>query len=103
MSKVWTEKLLSSQVKFMNDIIEQVPEDHGAREAFVNCLQALADSPSDLKFRYIMCVEDVTGTNDLEKARKCASYEDTFVIDVVEAKWLCDDDEDDDEDIEEAR
>lgn len=43
-SSVWTEKLLPSEVVLMNSFIEQVPEDHGVRDAFINCLQKLAEA-----------------------------------------------------------
>lgn len=43
-SPVWTEKLLQSEVSFVNSIIEQIPEDLGARERFVECLQKLAEA-----------------------------------------------------------
>lgn len=43
-SHLWTEKLSESQVAFMNSLIEQIPVQFGAREAFVNTLQKLAEA-----------------------------------------------------------
>jgi hypothetical protein len=91
--KLWTELLLPSQVAYMNSIIEQVPTEHGARDAFVNCLQGLADKaePPQPKFRYL--VTDITsgevfGTNDVVQAEAYVGSEDNFVVDVVENQWI---------------
>lgn len=43
-SHLWTEKLSESQVALMNSLIEQIPVQFGAREAFVNILQKLAEA-----------------------------------------------------------
>lgn len=43
-SQVWTEKLIQSEVMFMNSFIEQIPEKFGAREKFVELLQKLAEA-----------------------------------------------------------
>jgi hypothetical protein len=41
-SHLWTEKLLPSEVSFVNSIVDQIPEANGTREAFVSILQKLA-------------------------------------------------------------
>lgn len=43
-SLVWTEKLTQSQVGFVNSIVARIPETLGARKAFVECLQKLAEA-----------------------------------------------------------
>jgi hypothetical protein len=100
MSKPWTELLTPSQVAFMNQIIEQVPETMGARDVFIGCLQGLADGSAPPKFRYIIAMEgDVAGTNDTEKAREAAADETYYVLDTVANQWLTTADEDDDTEI----
>lgn len=104
MVKPWTEFLAPSQVAFMNDIINQVPEEMGARDVFVTCLQQLCDSAVKPKLRYVVVIDgDVVGTNDLEKARALALDECQFVIDTYTNKWLINDDEDDDSEILECQ
>ena len=107
MSKVWTEKLPQSQVAFMNDIIAQIPETMGARQAFINGLQALADAPADavkIPFQYIIVTQgDVLGTNDFGVARSYAETEEDYVVDALTGKWFCTNDPSDDTDLTEAK
>lgn len=94
MAKVWTECILPSQVAFMNEIIAQVPDTGGARTAFIDILQALADS-SEAKAPqiYIIAGEgDVRITSSLESAREAAKSEEHYVVDPVTCTWLCSDD-----------
>jgi len=88
---LWTESLAESQVKFMNDIIAQVPEEMGARAAFIKCLQDLADKASSKGFDYY--ITDLTagcihGTDDLLVAQRYAASEDNFVVDVAKNQWI---------------
>lgn len=41
-SHLWTQKLLPSEVSFVNSIVDQIPEANGAREVFASILQKLA-------------------------------------------------------------
>lgn len=91
MTKVWTEHLAESEVKLMNEIIEQIPTEHGVREAFVNIVQKLADTSAEPRFRYLIAsnhMGDVRGTNDDELANNHALDEDQYVIDVVQFYWI---------------
>ena len=94
MAKVWTEHLLPSQAAFMNEIIAQVPTVGGAREAFINILQALADSSeSKAQQIYIIAGEgDVRITSSLESAREAAASEEYYVVDPATCTWFCSDD-----------
>jgi hypothetical protein len=104
MTKPWTEYLEPLEVTFMNSIIEQVPTAMGARDAFVTCLQGLADSSAAPRLRFIIAYEgDVTGTNDEVKARDAADDEEAYVIDVGNMRWLINSDSDDDSDILEVK
>lgn len=91
MGKPWTELLATSQVQFMNEIIAQVPSEHGARDSFIEIIQQLADAPAKPEFAYVMVKGDqgdVTGTNEEEVARIVAIDEANYVIDVVNMKWI---------------
>lgn len=103
MGKPWTEKLAPSKVAFMNEIVVQVPETNGARAAFVEILQDLADAPSDPKFRFIIAqTDDVQGTNNEALARETSADDTVYVVDIVEMRWLCSEDPDDDSDVTEV-
>ena len=91
MGKPWTEKLLPSEITFMNEIIAQVPEEHGARAAFIDIIQKLADAPAEPKFRYLIALSDagyVRGTNDQDLALRYAVDDVNYILDTVESKWL---------------
>lgn len=105
MGKPWTEKLAPSQVSFVNSIVEQIPENHGARASFVEMLQQLADSPTDLKYRYLIALADagdVRGTNDKELARHYAMDDSNYVIDAQTSMWFPESDAVDDTLVSEA-
>jgi hypothetical protein len=105
-SKPWTEKLAPSEVAYANSIIEQIPEDHGARAAFINILQKLSESGSEPKFRYFIASifrGDVRGTNDETIARQSSDSEDDFVIDALTSTWLITEDKSADADIQECK
>lgn len=104
MSKPWTEKLTPSQVTFMNSFIEQVPEQYGARQAVIDCLQNLANDDSNPKYRFIICMNgDVVGSNDEDEARNCAVDEEGYVLDIQNNVWFVSQDPADDTDIMEAK
>lgn len=99
MSKPWTEYLTPGEVMLMNDIIAQMPETHGMRDAFVNVVQKLADAgeeptmigPKENMFRfYVVDISNgnVEGTNHEKVAQAFADSEDNFVIDVDNNQWL---------------
>lgn len=91
MGKPWTEVLTESEISFMNEIVAQVPEQHGVRTVFIDILQKLADHAGDVKFRYVIAATDfgdVYGTNDREQALLYAGDESNYVIDTVESKWI---------------
>lgn len=101
--KVWTELLTPGEVNYVNSIVEQIPEEHCARDSFVGCLQSLADGGSAPKKRYLVCGDgDVRSTDDDEAARTCAGNEELYVVDLVRFVWLTSEDEDDDTAISEA-
>lgn len=83
--KPWTELLLPSQVSFMNEIIAQVPE--VGRDAFIGCLQGLADQAQPAKWRwYIVRDGEVSGgTNNPDVAAHFE--EDDIVIDTQDNTW----------------
>jgi hypothetical protein len=90
MSKVWAKSLLPSQVAFMNDIINQVPETAGARDAFIGCLQSLADKATSPKLRWYitdigMC--EIVGSNDEDIVKAFGESEDFFIVDTQTNTW----------------
>lgn len=101
----WKTKLLPSEATLMQEIVDQVPEEHGARDAFVGILDKLAESDKP-KFRYLIGYADSgegLGTNDDEKAREYASNSANFVFDLQMDRWMVDEDVNHDSVIEEAQ
>lgn len=89
--KPWTELLPDSKVAFMNDIITQVPTTFGAREAFINIIQDIADkarSPTFRFYRVSVMNGEITGLDDEKKAIDIAESEDDFVIDTHTNMWI---------------
>lgn len=75
-------KLPASQAAYVDDIVRQIPNEHGEQDAFVRILDHLAEGP---KFQYyvIDSIEnEVFGTNDSDVAKEYL-VEDSFVIDVT--------------------
>ena len=88
---VWTELLRDSQIAFLNSIIDQVPQEMGARDAFITILQDLADKARPAKFKYYrVSIPDgnVTGIDDENVALETAESEEDFVIDVATNEWI---------------
>lgn len=86
---LWTEALKPSEVTYMNDIIAQVPEG-GARDAFVNILQGLADKarPPTWKFYIMNSDGEISGgSNDSDVASHFECTDDYSVIDVEKNEW----------------
>lgn len=84
----WQEHLGEGQRKFVEDILAQIPEKFGARQAFDNILSQLADSlPKEVSYqvRKLKALEDA-GVDNWEW------YDDAM------EELNANDDEDDDED-----
>lgn len=81
--------LKASQLAYVEDIVSQIPETHGARAAFEIILDELADSKPKFKY-YITDTGQgvVRGTNDEQIAEDLAESEECYVVDVTDNLWV---------------
>lgn len=95
--------LKDSQLQYVEDIVSQIPEKMGARDAFVNILNVLAEGGAKKSQKYQFFVIDLDeglayGTNNEDHAVEVAKSDQFIVID---AKGVIIDGDGDEQSIEE--
>lgn len=85
----WKGKLKASEEAYVSDILGQIPPAMGARAAFEQCLDNLAASGAEPKYRWYIINEDgdLEGTNDEELINRIMTqeeYAELLVVDVQE-------------------
>ncbi len=82
----WTMKLQESGQKYVQNIIDQIPNERGERDAFIDLLNKIAGEGGS-KFKYLIVDEDgtATGTDDEDIAKGYYEHED-YVCTVIDVE-----------------
>lgn len=78
----YVQALTESEAKFIDDIVQQIPETFGAREVFVGLLNKLASYEAPRKFEYLVIDTEndtVYGSSD-EDESEAAYHEYHYLI-----------------------